>query len=228
MSDKEKNLRSNLNEIKYKDESHLIVSEEEMSFFSERKEKETDLNLIFDEIGWSPNLIKVLIFGMLICFSDGSEMVVVSLIMRKLETKWNLSPLKKAFLGGSIFYGFLIGSLYSGSLMDKKGRKYTFVIGCIIFFIFGITSSFAVEFYSFLLFRVGVGLGLGFLIPATQTYLTELTPQAYRGFISVIIWIGFPLGEMYICYIANMFPLDDISSHQGNWKIIMTLAVLPV
>jgi MFS family permease len=155
-------------------------------------------------------------------------MVVVSLIMRKLETKLNLNPMKKAFLGRSIFYGFLIGSLYSGTLMVKKGRKYTFVVGCIIFFIFGFVSFFAIEFYPFLLFRVGVGLGMGFLIPATQTYLTELSPQSCRGFISVIIWVGFPLGEMYICYVANMFPLDVRTYHQSNWKIIMTLAALPV
>ena len=73
-------------------------------------------------------------------------MIIVSLIIRKLETKWNLNPIKKAFLGGSEFYGFFIGSLYSGTFIDKKGRKYTFIIECVIFFIFVFDSSFSIEF----------------------------------------------------------------------------------
>lgn len=208
----------------------VIASEEDFSFIGEKyqKEKVNDIDTLIDEIDWSPNLIKVLIYGILICFSYGSEMVVVSLIIRKLETLWNLNPLKKAHLGGSIFYGFLFGSILSGSVMDKKGRKYTFVLGSIIFFIFGIFSSFAIEFYSLVLFRIGVGIGIGFLIPTTQTYLTELSPHSYRGFISIIVWVGFPLGEMYICYVGIMFPLDDKTYHQSNWKIIMLFAALPV
>jgi putative MFS transporter len=213
-------------EIIHDDKSNLI--NENSDLVAEVEGKSEEVNLIINEMGMSPYLIKVLIFGILTCFADGSEMVVVSLIMRRLETKWNLTPIKKASLGGSIFYGFLFGSLLSGKVMDKNGRKYTLVLGSIIFFIFGMASSFATEFYSFFAFRIGVGFGVGFLVPTMQTYLTEFSPQAYRGFISIIIWIGFPLGEMYICYISHLFPLDDQTYHQSNWKIIMFLAGIPV
>jgi putative MFS transporter len=186
------------------------------------------LNNILNSMGMSAFLIKMIVFGILTCFADGSEMVVVSLIMRKLETKWALTPIKKAFIGGSIFYGFLLGALMSGKTMDKHGRKFTLVFGFLIFLIFGLASSFATEFYSFMAYRIGVGLGIGFVIPTTQTFITELAPQRFRGFISIIIWLGFPLGEMYICYVAFRFPLDDEKEHLSNWQWIMILAAVPV
>jgi MFS family permease len=209
------------------DKSAHVINEEKESFITNNEKKDV-LNEIMNDMGMSRSLIKIIIFGILTCFSDGSEMVVVSLIIRKLETSWSLTPLKKALVGGSIFNGFLIGSLISGKLMDGKGRKFTLVLGSFIFLIFGLTSSFATEFYSFMIFRIGVGFGLGFVIPTTQTFLTELSPIHYRGFNSIIIWLGFPLGEMYICYISHNFPLDDKTYHQENWQIIMILAALPV
>jgi putative MFS transporter len=218
------------NSLKEDDDEHLALFEESKnSKLNDEKENRSGLlNSLIDSMGMSGYLIKILLFGVLTCFSDGSEMVVVSLIMRKLETKWKLTPMKKAFIGGSIFDGFLVGALVSGKLMDGKGRKFTLVFGSLIFLIFGIASSIATEFYSFMLFRIGVGLGLGFVIPTTQTFITELSPQNYRGFNSILIWLGFPLGEMYICYISHIFPLDDTTYHQENWQLIMILAALPV
>ena len=98
----------------------------------------------------------------------------------------------------------------------------------IIFFIFGFSSSFTLEFNSFILFRIGVGFGIGFIIPTVQAIITEMSPLNYRGFSSVIIWLGFPLGEIYICLIAKKFPLDDKQLHDSNWTILMLLATFPV
>ena len=187
---------------------------------------DNDLDTIINNMGLSPYFTMVIIFCLLICFADGSEMVVVSLVIRKLETKWNLKSLDKALIGSSIFYGFLIGSFFSGNIMNSKGRKYTMILGSLIVLIFGVASSFAIEVYSFFIFRTGVGFGLGLIIPTTQTFLTELAPQKLRGTISILIWLGFPLGEMYVCYISHLFPLDI--NHASNWKKIMNLAALPV
>ena len=44
-----------------------------------------EINETFDEIGMSEFHIKILLLGFLSCFIDGSEIVVVNLIMRKLE-----------------------------------------------------------------------------------------------------------------------------------------------
>ena len=224
-------------EIKKNDDKVIIFNKEylvnennhdEDSTLLTEKSEANEINKIINEEGMTAYHFKLIILGLIFCFADGAEMVVVSLIMRKLEKFWHLTPLAKAFMGGSIFYGFLFGALISGKLMDSKGRKFTFVLGSIIFFIFGFSSAFTVEFNSFILFRIGVGFGIGFIIPTVQAFITEMSPLSYRGFSSVIIWLGFPLGEIYICLIAKMFPLDDKQLHNSNWTILMLLASFPV
>lgn len=213
---------------KQKDELD-IDGDEYSNLTSNQGEKVHEINYILHpEDGMTFYHLKLIILGLIFCFADGSEMVVVSLIMRKLEKFWHLTPLKKAFMGGSIFYGFLIGALISGKLMDNKGRKFTFVLGSLIFFFFGFFSCFSNDFNSFIIYRIGVGFGIGFIIPTAQAFITELSPLKYRGFCSVIIWLGFPLGEIYICIIAKMFPLDDQVLHNSNWTILMLLAGFPV
>jgi len=187
-----------------------------------------EINDTFSRIGMSEYHLKILILGFLSCFIDGSEMVVVSLIMRKLEKIWLLTPIKKATIGGCIFYGFLIGGLVSGRVMEHKGRKFSLTLGSFIFLICGIVSSFMINFYSFIFFRIGVGIGIGFIITAIQTFITEISSVEYRGFNSIIIWLGFPFGELYMCWVTSIFPLDHLTFHEANWKIIMVLAAIPV
>lgn len=195
---------------------------------SEQYRKEDPLSIIMDNIGMSNYQFKLILFGILISFSYGSEIVVVSLITRKLEKIWHLSDMKKAFLGGSLFYGFLLSSLISGDIMNSKGRRFCLNFGCWLFLIFGILSSSSYDFYSFMFYRIGVGFSLGLMIPAIITFISEMSPSNYRGFCMNLIWFGFPLGELYICLIAKMFPLDNKFSQDRNWTNCLIFAAIPV
>lgn len=192
-------------------------------------EEEDDMvSKIIDDLGMTNYQLKIILLGIFMCFSYGAEIVVVSLITRKLEKIWHLTDMKKASLGGALFYGFFFGALISGNLMNSKGRKFCFVLGSWIFLFFGISSAFSNEFYSFMFYRVGVGLGIGLIIPTTLTFLTEMSPSKFRGFNSNIIWIGLPMGELFMCYIAKLFPLDNKFSQQSNWTFIILFASVPI
>jgi SP family arabinose:H+ symporter-like MFS transporter len=183
---------------------------------------------IIDEIGLNNYQLRIILFGIFIAFSYGSEIVVISLITRKLEKIWHLSDLKKASLGGSLFYGYLFSSLISGMIMNVKGRKFCFSTGSWVFLFFGLLSSMSDEFYSFMFYRIGVGFGLGLMIPSTMTFISEMSPSKWRGFCMNIIWIGFPLGELFICLIAKCFPLDNKFSQDSNWTNVIFFASIPI
>lgn len=191
-------------------------------------EQEEPCSKIIDDIGMSTYQIRILLFGLFIAFSYGSEIVVVSLITRKLEKIWHLSDFKKASLGGSLFYGYLFSALISGKIMSQKGRKFCFTLGSWVFLFFGLFSSMSEEFYSFMFYRIGVGVGLGLVVPSTMTFISEMSPSFLRGFCMNIIWIGYPLGELYICLIAKFFPLDNKFSQDSNWNNTIFYASLPI
>ena len=224
---------------KSKKKEEDLISETSISQFSESSNndnkhlisnayKEDLVGKMIDEIGMSNYQFKIILFGLFMTFSYGAEIVVVSLITRKLEKIWHLTDMKKASLGGALFYGFLLGALFSGNLMNSKGRKFCFTIGGWLFIFFGISSAFSNEFYSFMFYRTGVGVGLGLMIPTTLTFITEMSPSKYRGFNCNIIWLGYSMGELFICFIAKYFPLDNKFSQQSNWTIVIIFASLPI
>ena len=190
--------------------------------------QEEPVTKLIDCLGMTNYQFKILLLGLFMCFSYGSEIVVISLITRRLEKTWHLNDIKKASLGGALFYGFLFGALFSGNLMSKKGRKFCFNLGSWLFLFFGISSAFSNEFYSFMFYRIGVGIGLGLIIPTTLTFITEMSPSYYRGYISNIIWIGYSMGELFMCYIAKIFPLDNKFSQQLNWSLVIIFASTPI
>ena len=71
------------------------------------------------------------IYTLLVCwgalFADGAEMLVISLLSHELETyfKWTKAQSSHyvGILGSLTFFGFLLGSLWGGKMIDIYGRR---------------------------------------------------------------------------------------------------------
>ena len=76
------------------------------------------------------------IYILLVCwgalFADGAEMLVISLLSHELEKsfKWTKEQSSHfiGILGSLTFFGFLIGSLWGGKLIDIYGRRSLFIL----------------------------------------------------------------------------------------------------
>ena len=55
--------------------------------------------------------------------ADGAEMLVIALVTKDLETQWGLTYQQKGILGGTVFVGFLLGSLVCGPAADRIGKR---------------------------------------------------------------------------------------------------------
>lgn len=170
------------------------------------------------------NTYNVRMFMILILFflADGGEMVVISLIVKKLGIVWNLTPGEKGFIGSGVFIGFYFGALVGGKLSDNIGRKPTFMIGAACVFVFGIISAFSPN-YTFLLFmRACFGFGVGLAIPSSTSLLTELTPAKSRAFVLVFVWFSFPIGEGLAVVIAKL-----CMDYDDGWRYLLFFVAIP-
>lgn len=165
---------------------------------------------------------RVFLFIGLFMMADGSEMVVLSLLITKLTEIWSLSSFQKGALGSSIFIGFAIGSLCSGIVSDRKGRRPAYLLGSWLVLIFASLSSFAQGFLSFIALRVICGFGIGLAIPALFALVTELTPSAYRSLVLNNVWSVFPIGAAFVILMTKFF----IETEYG-WRYILLFASIP-
>ena len=114
--------------------------------------------------------------------------------------------------------GAVGGALFFGWLTDRLGRKRLFTITLLVYVIATICTAFAWDFWSFALFRLITGAGIGGEYAAVNATIQELIPARRRGFTDLAIngsfWLGAALGA-----IGALVALDpDVVPPELGWR----------
>src|SRR6202158_4574196 len=129
-------------------------------------------------------------------FFDGYDLYVAGGVLASaIQTKFSTLPQNLQFLSLT-FVGMTIGSLITGFVGDKYGRRFTYQINLLIFGLASIAAAFAQDMTQLIICRFVQGLGLGAEIVVGYSTLTEFVPPKTRGrwlaFMAFIVVAGFP------------------------------------
>src|SRR5262249_21937444 len=131
---------------------------------------------------------------------DGLEVTIVGSIGPILQSQQTLH-LTSADLGAvASFYiaGAVLGALGSGWITDRYGRRLVFYATLAIYLAGVLLSALAWDFWSFALFRLVTGAGIGGEYAAVNSAIDELIPAKYRGRVDLIVngsfWVGAAAG----------------------------------
>ena len=98
-----------------------------------------------------------------------------------------------AYLGGAV-----LGALFFGWLTDRLGRKKLFFITIAVYLTATAATALSWNFWSFAVFRLLTGAGIGGEYTAINSTIQELVPARMRGWTDLAIngsfWIGAALG----------------------------------
>jgi len=130
-------------------------------------------------LGWFQ--YNIFIMAALIVAADGMEMTVISLLRKPLSDEWALNDDYFSLLGSTVFLGLLIGNLIGGYLADLFGRKKCIIAITVVFCVFGIVSALAPDVYVFAISRFFTGIGVGSMVPVSDSHLLEWSPSAWRA-----------------------------------------------
>jgi putative MFS transporter len=130
-------------------------------------------------------------------FFDGYDLYVAgSVLAATLQTKFSILPQNLQFVSLT-FLGMTIGSLITGFVGDKFGRRFTYQINLLIFGLASLAAAFAQDMPQLIICRFIQGLGLGAEIVVGYSTLTEFVPPATRGrwlsFLAFLTVCGFPV-----------------------------------
>ena len=136
-------------------------------------------------------------FGM---FFDGFDIYIAATVLGStLRSGFSTLGQNAAFVS-STFFGMMIGSLLTGFIGDRYGRRVTYQLNLLLFGGASLLSAFAPSMEILIALRFLMGVGLGAENVVGYSTMTEFVPASVRGrwlgYVAVLVVTGLPVSAL--------------------------------
>ncbi len=155
-----------------------------------------------DRLPWSRFHWLVIIALGIAWVLDGLEVTIVGSLSGALTESpvLHLTGEQVGLAASAYLVGAVAGALFFGWLTDRLGRKKLFSITVLVYLIATIACGLSWDFWSFALFRMLTGAGIGGEYAAVNATIQELIPARRRGFTDLVVngsfWLGAAVGAI--------------------------------
>ncbi|MCW1923914.1 sugar porter family MFS transporter [Luteolibacter arcticus] len=134
--------------------------------------------------------------------------------------------------------GCLLGSLISGGLSDKFGRKKLLILAAVLFAVSSVFTGWAFSFNAFVFWRIIGGVAIGMASNLSPMYIAEVAPARMRGQLVSINQLTIVIGIL-IAQVANLLIAERVEdtataeairlswNGQFGWRWMFTAVTLP-
>lgn len=134
--------------------------------------------------------------------------------------------------------GCLIGSIVSGVVSDRFGRKKLLIVSALLFALSSVLTGWAWFFPSFITWRILGGVAIGIASNVSPTYIAEVSPAMWRGRLvslnQLTIVIGILCAQIVNWLIAQQVPAGASAEQirtswngQFGWRWMFTAVAVP-
>ena len=177
---------------------------------------ETDVPARLDRLPWSRFHWLVIIALGIAWVLDGLEVTIVGSLSGALTESpvLHLTAEQVGLAASAYLVGAVAGALFFGWLTDRLGRKKLFTITVLVYLTSTIACGFSWDFWSFAVFRMLTGAGIGGEYAAVNATIQELIPARRRGFTDLVVngsfWLGAAAGAIGALVVLNpaVMPLE--------------------
>ena len=134
--------------------------------------------------------------------------------------------------------GCLLGSMSSGSLSDRLGRKKCLLLSAVLFALSSVLTGWAGTFHWFVVWRILGGVAIGMASGISPVYIAEVSPAQWRGRLVALnqltIVIGILAAQIVNWLIAEKIPGNATAetirlswNGQFAWRWMFTAVAVP-
>ncbi len=134
--------------------------------------------------------------------------------------------------------GCLLGSLISGWMSDRFGRKKLLLLAAILFAVSSGLTGLAGSFQAFVIWRIAGGVAIGIASNVSPTYIAEVSPAAWRGRLVALnqltITVGILAAQIVNWLIADKVPVGasvEVIRRSWNgqfaWRWMFAAVIVP-
>jgi len=157
---------------------------------------ETDIPSRLDRLPWGRFHTLVVVALGVTWILDGLEVTMAGALSGVLKetATLGLSNPEIGLAASAYLVGAVSGALFFGWLTDRLGRKKLFFITLTVYLVATAATALSWSFWSFALFRLATGAGIGGEYTAINSTIQELIPARVRGWTDLVIngsfWIA--------------------------------------
>src|SRR5689334_7090645 len=152
---------------------------------------------------------------------DAFDVTLFALVLPALRQDLGLSPAAGGALGSIALLAAAAGGVGFGWIADRFGRTRALMGSIVLYSVFTAACGLATTFTQFVLFRIGLGLGMGGEWASGATLVSETWQAQDRGKALALMqsaWaIGYALAAAVNYFVQPMF----------GWRAVFQLVILP-
>src|SRR5713226_195875 len=163
---------------------------------------ETDVPARLDRLPWTRFHTLIVVALGVSWVLDGLEVTIAGSITGALQESLVLhfTPSEVGLVASAYLAGAVSGALVFGYLTDRLGRRKLFMVTLGLYLAATAATALSWDFWSFAVFRVLTGAGIGGEYAAINSAIQELIPARFRGRTDLAIngsfWLGAALGAL--------------------------------
>lgn len=179
-------------------------------------------SIAFEEAPLRPFHIRTVLSGTGGQFSDGYVLGIIGIAISLAAGPLQLTTLWLGLLGAASLAGLFIGSLITGPIADRFGRRPIFAFDMLLFTGISVLQFFVAEAWQLLVLRILLGVTLGADYVVSKSLVTEFAPRRLRGRLLSILAVAWAAG--YVCAYGVGYMLHDLGADAWRW-ILFSSAV---
>lgn len=125
---------------------------------------------------------------------EGYDIQAMGVAAGKMLPRYHLDSAEAGWALSANMIGLIIAATLGGAVADRVGRRPLLVAGTAAFGAFTLATLYAPGFSSLIAARIGVGLGLGAVMPNLIAAASDMTPLGRRTTVTTLVFCGMSVG----------------------------------
>jgi SP family galactose:H+ symporter-like MFS transporter len=159
----------------------------------------------------------------------GLDVGVISGAQSFIQAEFKISNDIIQYVVSALLWGAVFGTLISGMLSSRFGRRKTILISALIFIVGSLLCAISHSEHWLIGARFLLGIAVGVASFTAPLYLSEISPQIIRGSMismyQLMITIGIVLAFLSDTYLASYATIGGVTG--GHWRVMLGVIAVP-
>ncbi|KAA9002711.1 sugar porter family MFS transporter [Affinibrenneria salicis] len=151
----------------------------------------------------------------------GLDIGVIAGALPFITASFNITTSQQEWVVSAMMFGAAVGAVGSGWMNFRLGRKYSLMVGAILFVAGSLLSACSANVEMLIASRVILGLAVGIASYTAPIYLSEIAPENIRGSMISMYQLMITIG------ILAAYLSDTALSYSGAWRWMLGVITLP-